>query len=342
MKRKLLKFLPIIAISSIMLSGCTGGSGVASDMGSMKMVSNSIVATDGVASNDYSYDSYEDMDYSEAAYAEEPSVTTNESTKDTMDVSEMDQKLIRNVSLNIKTLSLDDSMKSIKDLVSEYKGYVSNSEYSDNSYSYRYQTLTIRIPYNKVDEFLSKASDIGTITRSNDSSEDITLSYSDNEDRISSLRIEYDRLNELLGKADDLDTIIALENRLSNVRYELSSYESQKKLWDSLIIYSTIDITLEEESYITPVIEDESIGSRIKQGLSDTFNDIKTGVADLVVLFIVKLPYILIWGVIAIIFIAILNKIIKKSNCKKREKQIKPIKDETLDETVKEENDDTK
>ena len=63
--------------------------------------------------------------------------------------------------------------------------------------------------------------------------------------RKKSLEIEQERLWALLEKADSLDAVVALEARLSEIRYELESYTSQLRLYDNQVDYSTVSIYIE-------------------------------------------------------------------------------------------------
>ena len=70
----------------------------------------------------------------------------------------------------------------------------------------------------------------------------MTLDYVDKTAYKESLQVEYDRVMELLEEAKDLDQILALESKLSQLRYEIDSYESQLRTYDNLIDYSTVHI----------------------------------------------------------------------------------------------------
>lgn len=93
--------------------------------------------------------------------------------------------------------------------------------------SSRCSNLTARIPENKLDAFLTEVSGQGNVTYKNESVQDVTLQYTDITSRKKTLQMEQDRLWELLEKAESIDAVIALESRLSEVRYQLESIESQ-------------------------------------------------------------------------------------------------------------------
>ncbi len=108
----------------------------------------------------------------------------------------------------------------------------------------------------------------------------MTLQYSDIESHKKTLKIEQDRLWALLEKADSMDSIIALEERLSDIRYELESYESQLRLYDNQIEYSKVTLNINEVKRYTEVVP-ESAGEQILKGLSDNGRRLAEGVKKL-------------------------------------------------------------
>jgi len=54
--------------------------------------------------------------------------------------------------------------------------------------------------------------------------------------------------------------------------------------------------------------EPETVLERIKSGWADTMYDISTGAQDFLVWAVVNLPYLVFWGVVAVILIVVLKK----------------------------------
>ena len=50
-------------------------------------------------------------------------------------------------------------------------------------------------------------------------------------------------LMEMLEQAQDVETLLAIRTELSDVQYQLESYEAQKRAYDDLVAYSTVDVT---------------------------------------------------------------------------------------------------
>ncbi|MDD3193465.1 MAG: DUF4349 domain-containing protein [Oscillospiraceae bacterium] len=213
----------------------------------------------------------------------------------------VDRKIIWTVDMEVETLTFDAFLSSLEEAVQTFGGYMEGSSISGDSIQYtsnRYGTLTIRIPSGKLDDFLSQVGQIGTVTYTNKSSEDVTLDYVDIESRIATLKVEQERLLALLESAQDLESVIQLESRLSEVRYQLESYTSTQNRYDSLIDYSTVSLSVREVQRVTAV-HDQSVGQRIAAGWSETIYQLKNGVVDFFVWFVVNLPYLLIWALFA-------------------------------------------
>ena len=68
----------------------------------------------------------------------------------------------------------------------------------------------------------------------------MTLQYVDLESHKKALTTEQDRLIELMEQAETVEDIITIEGRLSEVRYQLESMESQLRTYDNKIDYSTV------------------------------------------------------------------------------------------------------
>ena len=58
----------------------------------------------------------------------------------------------------------------------------------------------------------------------------------------------------MLSKSEDVETLIALEQRLSDVRYEIESIERSLRNYDMQIKYSTVDLDLREVEVYTPTV----------------------------------------------------------------------------------------
>ena len=118
----------------------------------------------------------------------------------------------------------------------------------------------------------------------------MTLTYSDLESRKKSLTIEQERIWELLEKADTLESVIALEERLSEIRYQLESMESQLRLYDNQVDYSTVYLDIQEVSVFTPA-EEESPGQQIQREFSENLRTLGVLLTNAVIFLAAASPF---------------------------------------------------
>ena len=232
-----------------------------------------------------------------------------------------ERKLIKTVDMTVETKEYDTLMAELKNKVSAIGGYIERMDsYNGSKYSgyrnTRSASMTIRIPKDKLDAFVEAVSGISNVVRRSDNVEDVTLSYVDMESRRNALKTELDRLLELLAKAQTINEIITIEDRLSTVRYQLESMESQLRKLDNQVDYSTIYLNINEVQELTPV-NAKTPGERIGTGFVDSLRDIKDDMVEFVIWFVVNIPYFVIWSVIIVLTVVITKVFWKKKKAKK-------------------------
>jgi hypothetical protein len=138
------------------------------------------------------------------------------------------------------------------------------------------------------------------------------MDYVDIESHIKALKTEQESLLKLLEKADNLDNILTIQNHLTDVRYELESYETKRRTYDDLISYSTVTMEIHEVERETPT-EKLTMWQEIGNNLSNNLSQIGEGARGLFVWFVSASPYLLILAAIALIVLLIIRTSIKKS-----------------------------
>lgn len=252
-----------------------------------------------------------------SAAAEEPAPAEDDAAADpnSAAAAKAARKLIRTVNLNVETTEFDDLLASITQFVEASGGYIEQSDLSGRSISggngRRYASVTARVPAAQVDAFLSQMSEKSNVTYRSENVQDVTLQYTDIESRKKSLTIEQERLWELLEKADSLDSVIALEERLSEIRYELERFESQLRTYDNQVDYSTVYISIDEVAVFTPT-EPDSVMTRIQKGFTRNLKNVGNGFVDFFVWFVSSLPTLLVWAVLIVIVVLIARAVIKR------------------------------
>ncbi len=264
-----------------------------------------------------------DFDYTleaETEYVERVEATTENTSQNDLSA----RKIIKNASLSFETLTYDTFMQELENCIATMGGYVQSSEgYGGGikSTRQRYVYITARIPESNYNRFMTEVSNMGTLTQKSENASDVTMSYVDTQSRIKSLQAEYDALLTILEKATSLDDVIQLQSRISEVTYQLESYQSQLRKYDDLISYCTVRISVNEVKEVTQNVEVMTLGQRIEKAFADTISDITEGIENFTVWFIASIPYILIWAVVILVIVSVCRSAVKKSKKRKAKKQ---------------------
>ncbi len=149
------------------------------------------------------------------------------------------------------------------------------------------------------------------------------MAYVDTESRIKAYEAEYTTLLDILAKAETLSDVIVIQNRITEVTYELESYRAQLRKYDDLVSYCTVYLDVREVVELTEIVEPPvTLGERMSRGLKETCGDIARGAEDFAVWFVSSLPVLLIDAVGIVIAVVVLRVVIRyiKKNRKPREK----------------------
>ncbi len=335
MKKRMetVKALAVLMVFGLFLTGCGG---------SAKMSEDSAAATDAAA-YEGAYDTGDIYSYSNTtaeAVAEEPEEAQyDEGSGSAPEVQDISRKLIKNVDLQVETEEFDVLLSNISQKTENLSGYIEQSyTYNGSSYygnSSRNASMTIRIPAEHLNDFLSEISEISNVISRNESVTDVTLQYVDMDSHKKALLAEQARLLELLEQAENIEDIISIESRLSEVRYQIESMESQLRTIDNQVSYSTIYLTIEEVKQYTPVVE-QSIGEKIVTGFIGSLKDVGNGLVNFAVGIVINLPYLVLWAVIILIVALIIKAFIrrKRNGKKRKEKTLEegnPVSTEIID-----------
>ena len=224
---------------------------------------------------------------------------------------EENRKLIRTITMEAETSDLDQILADLDAQLAALGGFVQNkSVQNGRGGSARHATLTLRIPADKVDLFVDHVEGATNILSSNETAEDVTLKYAATESRIKALETKEARLLELMAQAKDLQDLLTLENQLATVRQELETVKSQLKLYDSLIDYGTIKLTVWEVREYTVVEEEEepTAWQRIGNGFVNSVKGVWHILTEIFIFLVVALPYLAIPGVILVIILVVNRK----------------------------------
>lgn len=231
--------------------------------------------------------------------------------------TDSDAKIIRTAELIIQTTEFDRSTASLAALTEEQGGYYESAQVYGGGYYDQYANRTayyvVRIPKENFTAFRDKAGEVGHLYSIQEGVQDVGEVYYDTEARLATLETKRERLLALLEKAELMEDIISLENSLADVQYEIDLHNTTLRKYDSLIDYSTFEISLEEVVKISqePTPEDSFL-TKLGASFQNGFESFANGIQALAL-----------WAarnIIVLVILAVVIVIIVKILCKRRKK----------------------
>ncbi len=159
--------------------------------------------------------------------------------------SNVERKLIVTVDIRINSKDVEKSYKSIENKVKEYNGYFDNVESSKNRYY-----LTIRIPKDNLNNFISFMEESEKIENKNINTQDVTDTYYDTDNRIKNREVLLEKLRNYLKEAKNIDEILKIEDRINTLTYEIERMKGNLQNLQSSIDYSRITVNIQNQEAI--------------------------------------------------------------------------------------------
>ena len=233
------------------------------------------------------------------------------------------QKLIRTVYMDAQTTSMDGVMSWLENRVAELGGYfeqksIRRSGSRDDGSYYRYADMVIRVPAENLDGFLAQIGENAVVTSTREETENVTLQYVSTKSRVEALETEQKRLLELLEEAGSMEDLLTIEERLTDVRWELENYASQLRVLDNQVDYSTVYLNINEVDK-PKVVTERTVWQKIGDGFAENTIDLWDGIVAVFVWLLSSLPFLIPLAVVAVVGFK-MGKRLKAKKAKKAEK----------------------
>lgn len=154
------------------------------------------------------------------------------------------RKIVYNANMDVTS---DDPSAALEIIIEKAKalgGYLSGSYTTTDELGAYRCTATLKVPAEQLETLVSAAKEIGKVDSYELLSDDISLSYYDIEARLASAKAEEAQLIEILDKCETVEEVLAVRESLAAVRSDIESYQGQINLWDNLVAYATLDLTV--------------------------------------------------------------------------------------------------
>lgn len=248
---------------------------------------------------------------------EKEELTGVTSNLDSTAFSGTDAKIIYTAELSMETTEFDNTVASLKQLVTDSNGYFESSSV-DNYRTYRYGRYVVRIPSDNYRKFCDQVGAICHVTHFNEDADDISETYYDTKARLETQQTKLKRLQELLAQAESMADIITIEDAISETEAEIESLSGTLRHYDLLVGYSTVTISL-NEVYKLSNVEEPAIGfgAKFVSALKSGAASFVEGLQILILALAYSLPVLLVIAVIVAVIVVICVK--RKKKKKERE-----------------------
>ncbi len=164
--------------------------------------------------------------------------------------------------------------------------------------------ITVRVPADQLQSVVDELDDVGEVTATNLSRQDVTEQTVDLEARIDAAQASVDRLTELMAQAQSVADLIAAEAALSERQATLESYQGQLEMLDDQVAMSTLSVTVVPE--VEPVTADPAgFGDGLAagwNGLVATLNGIVVAIGFLLPwLAVAAVAALIVWGIVRLV-----------------------------------------
>ena len=134
---------------------------------------------------------------------------------------------------------------------------------------------------------------LGNLLSISNNAVNIQTQYTDSESRLITYRTEEERLLAMLAEVRDVESMIAIESRLSEVRYNIESLTSQLRDWDNQVNYSSVILRIFEVKQLRAQLQaGDSYAQELKGGFSATLRGIGAFFMEAFKLLVIALPAI--------------------------------------------------
>ena len=283
--------------------------------------------SDGYAEEAMAADSY-DGDNGFSAVALSASNTSGAERKETETENgtpENPDKIIYSSDVTVETTEFDEAVAKVSGLVQSYDGWIESSSVSGSNYyqksrgtaSAREAKYTLRIPSARFQALMDSLTDLGNIPYSHIYTENVTAQYYDVSAHLKAYQTQETRLLEMMELAETVEDVIIIEDRLTELRYQIESLQSRLNNWDRRVSYSTISLSIKEVREYTPEVKvDPTYGEELLQALKDGLRNAGEFLKNLLVFLVEVLPVLLILVPVIWLVVWLIRKLLKKTRAR--------------------------
>jgi hypothetical protein len=229
----------------------------------------------------------------------------------------VDRLVIKNATLSIAVNDPLKSMDTISHMAESMGGFVVSADMYQQSLNNGLKvpqvSMTIRVPVEKLDEALTtiKAETDQPIISENESSQDVTAEYTDQNSRLTNLQAAEKQLQEIMASATKTEDVLSVYSQLVSVREQIEVIKGQIQYYEQSADLSSVSVQLIANAAMQPITiagwQPAGVAKEALQSLINTLQSlanfgIRLGILYVPVLLVIFVPIgLIIWGIVRLV-----------------------------------------
>lgn len=236
--------------------------------------------------------------------------------------SEYERKIIKTANISAETKEFNKAITLVENLCNQVGGYIESSSVKgqglNSNLNYRYANYTLRIPAENLENFTNGIGGTLNVISSSSNANEVTSTYYDIKSRIEVLELQKASLQEMYDNYTDykdINYLMQLQDKLFDVIAEIESYQTQIKIYDDKVAYSTVYLNISEVVDYTENKKDDTFIQKLGDAFAGGWDVFLSILSGIFVVFAFILPELVIGAVILTVVILLTRK--KRRNKKK-------------------------
>jgi len=253
----------------------------------------------------------ESVSYDESAYAPAPPRDYPQTGGQT--AAEVDQKIIKNGSLQMAVKSVSESIDKISALAGQKHGFVQNSSVTERGDGTHYGQISVRVPAGDFETAMNEIKALAAVVKNESASgQDVTEQYTDLEAQLRNAQAQEQTYLKVLEKAYSVEDILKVQQHLGQIRGTIESLQGRLKYLENMTSLSTINVNLEEEPVVRLPTKEFRPGSAFKEAVQALIASAQKTLIALIWIVIVGGGLLLPWLLLALVVILIIKRLRRK------------------------------
>ena len=154
-------------------------------------------------------------------------------------------------STDVSSSNFNSIIKSVENMVESYGGNISNTYLSTNYQGLQSYSLTINIPAEDFEDFLSGVEELSSFTNISSNANDVTRYVVDIDSRLKSLYGEKEALQDIKDEATSTSDKLQVQSQLRYINQDIEMLQGQKEFYENSTSFSTLTLEIREGSGVS-------------------------------------------------------------------------------------------